>query len=214
MSPITIENTDCRICLKPNASKYNHYGANFICSSCRAFFMRATNCDLYKEFEHSKNGCIIESIGRRSCKKCRFEKCLQVGMKIAYVNKPNVIATAVIQNPDFSDISTEISALERVYDNHYNKAFSVTFDVYSQSPKAFIAQVCQVTSFNTDEFLKLTEYMDTKILRNFATTMTANDDIMEDMDLLLKTNRARLQSFYGALIYLVRFSKVQSWILY
>ena len=202
------ENTDCRICLKPNASNYNHYGANFICSSCRAFFMRSIKCDLYKDFKHARKGCIIESIGRRSCKKCRFEKCLQVGMKIAYVSKTNGSVTpAVIHKPRLSVNFTEKSALEQLYDNHFSLSMNITFDVYSQSPKAFLTQVCQVASFNTEDFLKLTEFMDTRILREFATKMTINDDISEDMDLLLKTNHARLQSFYGALIYLVSYSQ-------
>ena len=196
------ENTDCRICLKPNASTYNHYGANFICSSCRAFFMRAIKCDLYKDFKHTRKGCIIESIGRKSCKKCRFDKCLQVGMKIAYVSRSSE-TPAVIHKPRLSVNFTEKSALEQLYDNHYSLSMKITFDVYSQSPKAFLAQVCQVAFFNSEDFLKLTEFMDTKILREFATKMTTNDDIFDDMDLLLKTNCARLQSFYGALIYLV-----------
>ena len=142
------ENTDCRICQKPNASKYNHYGANYVCSSCRAFFMRAITCDLYKTFAHNAKQtdkpCIIESIGRKSCKKCRFDKCLEAGMNIKYVNKqtyakasrPNEVIA--IQPTNYF---VEKEALEKVFDIHWASSYQITFDCYSKSPKIFVDHI-------------------------------------------------------------------------
>ena len=75
---------DCRVCNRPKATKFNHFGATSIYFSCRAFFMRAAQSDLYKTFYHSFD-CKIDAENRKSCKKCRFEKCCTVGMKISYV---------------------------------------------------------------------------------------------------------------------------------
>ena len=71
--------TDCRVCNRPKATKFNHFGATSIYFSCRAFFMRAAQSDLYKTFYHSFD-CKIDAENRKSCKKCRFEKCCTVGM--------------------------------------------------------------------------------------------------------------------------------------
>ena len=80
---------DCKVCNSFKICGHNHYGADCICHSCRGFFLRAVQSSYYQIFQHNKNNnCIIDSKNRKSCKKCRFEKCLQVGMKIAFVQKP------------------------------------------------------------------------------------------------------------------------------
>ena len=77
---------DCRVCGRPNASQYNHYGSHFICHSCRGFFYRAVQSSTFKLFQHKAGSdCVIESVGRKSCKKCRFDKCLKVGMRVSFV---------------------------------------------------------------------------------------------------------------------------------
>ncbi len=78
----------CKICEQAEATKHNHFGANGVCASCRAFFMRSVQNNLYDNFKCSSDKstiCVIESKARKSCKKCRFEKCLAVGMKIKFV---------------------------------------------------------------------------------------------------------------------------------
>ena len=218
------ENTDCRICKKPNASKYNHYGANYVCSSCRAFFMRAITCDLYKTFAHNANNatgkqCIIESIGRKSCKKCRFDKCLEAGMNIKYVNKQNC-AKPSKSNCDVNAVQptnyfVEKEALEKVFDMHWASSYQITFDCYGKSPKIFVDHVCQTqTCVSTDEFLKFAEYLDSFCIRNLANLLAHHSEIEEDIKFLLKVNSARVSNFYFALMFLDDWTDPEEFIEY
>lgn len=76
----------CKVCEIDNASNYNHYGSAQVCYSCRGFFMRSVKSSMFKVFKHNeKTGCIIDSKNRKSCKKCRFNKCLDAGMKVGFV---------------------------------------------------------------------------------------------------------------------------------
>ena len=79
----------CRVCKSAVSSNHKHYGINFICHSCRAFFMRSVKSSSFKVFKHnaSPGQCVIDSKTRQSCKKCRFEYCVNVGMKIKFVHK-------------------------------------------------------------------------------------------------------------------------------
>ena len=77
----------CRVCEQVGGSKWNFYGANNVCHSCRGFFMRSVQSQIYQTFQDCplNSGCVIESKSRKSCKSCRFQKCLSAGMKINYV---------------------------------------------------------------------------------------------------------------------------------
>ena len=51
--------------------------------SCRAFFRRSIGFG--KEFTKCARGtnfCVVDEVNRTNCKKCRFEKCLQVNLNI------------------------------------------------------------------------------------------------------------------------------------
>ncbi len=74
----------CRICAEP-AAKHMHYGA-ITCFSCKAFFRRAIQNDVAREFIcRASNNCEIGVQSRKHCQKCRFERCLAVGMKPGWV---------------------------------------------------------------------------------------------------------------------------------
>ena len=74
----------CRICKTPTANNHNHYGSSSVCHSCRAFFMRSVKSNKYIDFVHNEE-CVIDSKTRKSCKRCRFDTCLQVGMRVSFV---------------------------------------------------------------------------------------------------------------------------------
>ena len=73
----------CQICQSnapPKVKFYQHYGA-ICCYSCKAFFRRyvrgENNIHLHRCKEN--NSCPLTE-GRKTCKNCRYNKCLQVGM--------------------------------------------------------------------------------------------------------------------------------------
>ena len=73
----------CEICFyPPNKSDkhYTHYGA-ICCFSCKAFFRRTVRDNLSPKFVCKKNKtCDFSLVDRASCRKCRYEKCLEVGL--------------------------------------------------------------------------------------------------------------------------------------
>ena len=82
MEDSTLSKT-CQICQSNAAPKikfYQHYGA-ICCYSCKAFFRRyvrgENNIHLHRCKEN--NACPLTE-GRKTCKNCRYNKCLQVGM--------------------------------------------------------------------------------------------------------------------------------------
>ena len=75
----------CPICGEISG-KHMYYGAR-TCSSCRVFFRRSVTNQQNTRFKcNFQNNCIINSKSRRSCKKCRFEKCLNIGMRTDFVS--------------------------------------------------------------------------------------------------------------------------------
>ena len=58
-----------------------------MCPSCRAFFRRAVQNRYYEIFMCTTKlkNCVVNLQTRKSCQYCRFQKCLNAGMKIAWV---------------------------------------------------------------------------------------------------------------------------------
>eukprot|EP00092_Neocalanus_flemingeri_P034634 GFUD01037675.1.p1 GENE.GFUD01037675.1~~GFUD01037675.1.p1 ORF type:complete len:484 (-),score=111.17 GFUD01037675.1:15-1466(-) len=78
--------SQCGVCGNP-ADNVKHYGA-VSCYSCRAFFRRAIpNANKIQNCTKKTNSCYVDSVSRNKCKKCRYEKCLKVGMKPEKVDR-------------------------------------------------------------------------------------------------------------------------------
>lgn len=75
----------CSVCNDTSKNFHLNYGAP-TCSSCRAFFRRAhrrtVTSVLVCQFG---NACQITPETRRNCSKCRFDQCINVGMKVSLV---------------------------------------------------------------------------------------------------------------------------------
>lgn len=70
----------CKICDSP-ADHVKHFGAT-ACYSCRAFFQRTIkNRKEYKSCVRNNDACSVDAVTRTNCKKCRYQKCLLVGMQ-------------------------------------------------------------------------------------------------------------------------------------
>ena len=68
---------ECLVC-GGAAAAHQHYGA-ICCYSCRAFFRRG----IMRNYScvRGDDSCQVNSITRTNCKKCRYERCLEVGMR-------------------------------------------------------------------------------------------------------------------------------------
>ena len=73
----------CPVC-NNQTGHHAHYGG-YSCQSCRAFFRRSVLSKSYSHFQCSSGNCLINSQSWRSCKSCRFKRCLQSGMKPEWV---------------------------------------------------------------------------------------------------------------------------------
>ena len=74
---------ECLVC-GANAGRHIHYGGQS-CYSCKAFFRRAVIDNTYPNFKCATKTCSIDSKSWRSCKWCRFQKCLSSGLKPSWV---------------------------------------------------------------------------------------------------------------------------------
>ncbi len=74
----------CVACQKP-ARGYRYYGV-VVCNGCRAFFARSVKDDTYSDFicdqEAEAGQCLTNSKSYAICQKCRFDRCIEVGMLI------------------------------------------------------------------------------------------------------------------------------------
>jgi hypothetical protein len=95
----------CPICGN-EAGKHIHYGGR-ACTSCRAFFRRSVQHTAYKKFYCSAKNCKIDSKSWRSCKWCRFQKCLASGLQPGTVNYDLHQQTIVIS---FVKVSFQLDA--------------------------------------------------------------------------------------------------------
>ena len=74
----------CPVCSRPTTN-HIYYGAR-VCISCRGFFRRSVQNDHYPLFDCKRGKeCPIDSTSRKSCKWCRFQRCLEAGMRMGWV---------------------------------------------------------------------------------------------------------------------------------
>ncbi|XP_032681899.1 uncharacterized protein LOC116849138 [Odontomachus brunneus] len=74
---VGVMNQQCKVCGEPAAGY--HFGA-FTCEGCKSFFGRTYNNA--SNIAECKNGnsCVINKKNRTTCKSCRLQKCILVGM--------------------------------------------------------------------------------------------------------------------------------------
>ena len=76
--------SDCHVC-GDKAIAHLHYGG-ICCYSCKAFFRRAVQNGKDASYRCKvSSDCEVSRLTRRGCQKCRFEKCLRVGMTASWV---------------------------------------------------------------------------------------------------------------------------------
>ena len=78
----------CQVCGVSGSGEHNYYGGQ-CCNSCRAFFRRAVRSDSHRRFvcKMGSNECNLNSKSWKSCQRCRFNKCLNSGMRPSWVRE-------------------------------------------------------------------------------------------------------------------------------
>ena len=195
---------DCKVCKSPKATKWNYYGATSICNSCRGFFMRSVQSGLYKVFcQDHASICEINSISRKSCKKCRFEKCLEVGMKIAYVKSleercKKIIVNQKIEKPKLSEYFEEKYALREYHNKKTQFEVQVLFNYYETKPDLFLHHFCfgvpgSVTDQDLTEWSKFSHFL---LKQNYGFVAKLDDVPMEDSLLLFYHNFSKIETLF------------------
>ncbi len=173
----------CPVCGN-SAGKHSYYGGQ-VCNSCRAFFRRSVQNKTHPRFQCKKEGsCSINSRSWKSCQACRFQKCLQAGMKAGWVlteserkarakqrsdtrrkrleqqqRTASTSATAVVSSS--SSLSTQLSSL----------AVRVPEDIFTEDDRAHIWRLID----STYDFLNI------EMCKFYTRNLAAYDEILASL---------------------------------
>ena len=203
---------DCKVCKSPKATNHNYYGASSVCQSCRGFLMRSVQSELYKVFcqVHAKS-CEINSKNRKSCKKCRFEKCLQVGMKTSYVKSieercRKILLSQNVEKTKMTDYFIESAALKDMSEKNTNYNSKIVFEFYGNNRHELFLKhfcTCHKTYIASDQDLNEWYRVDLYFFEKMVYFQTELDGVQEDSTVLLNHNFARLKTLLYMLIFSV-----------
>ena len=99
----TEDKLDCAVCGDKSTGK--HYGVS-TCEGCKSFFKRTVrNSTSYTC--RGNNNCTVDRDNRSRCPSCRFQKCLNTGMK-----KEGILSFIVFLGPHFKSAFQNIYILE------------------------------------------------------------------------------------------------------
>ena len=171
--------------------------------------MRSVQSGLYKVFcQGHAAKCEINSSNRQSCKKCRFEKCLEVGMKIAYVKSleercQKVMLSQKIEKPKLSEYFDENFALADYNDKKIKVEVEFMFHFYSDKPGLFIEHFCTVMPGNpSDQMLEEWSKIDRLFLVQSMQTCAKMDNVSaQDANVLLNHNYDKFHTLSYMLVF-------------
>ena len=177
----------CPIC-GCSAGKHMYYGVR-TCVSCRGFFRRMVQSKAYKTLTclnlKSDQPCEIDSKTRKSCKYCRFKKCVDCGMNIKMVGdfsskKKKEMVTFKLKL--FIPIESKFYPMERKYFEDTmvscdRKGAIMYLEFFSANPKSFtefMNSVCYGEDISIP-LIKTFEKLDDQFLVNWAAEL---DDML------------------------------------
>ena len=193
----------CNVCCETVTKVWNSYGGENICQSCRVFFFRSVRSSAYKTFERQKceSACVIQSKNRKSCKTCRFQKCLSIGMKVSYVKSNEYQLEKPLEIEFNYDMQNEIFVLwDKVWNAPVANATLVTF---ASSEKQLM---CHFTSPNwgfskTENAVEFYQHIVFQSMKSYALTYSQIENFSShDAFVLFKCNNYRMSMFWRVLI--------------
>lgn len=219
----------CRVC-GALAGKHIYYGAR-TCISCRGFFRRSVQSNHYKFFCCSANngsGCLLTVKTRKNCKKCRFAKCLSVGMKITWVlsdeernqrmlQRTKQKSSAALPRPPTTSIQLNLLNFAEAERHRIEMFYSMTMELFNRLSYRMYAsdlttmRSCFMNGFNGKPFtfseVRFFESVDQFVVTELVFKMFKMHDVknMEDVRLLAVHNVPRLVGLYQSLVCKVYF---------
>ena len=193
----------CNVCCETVTKVWNSYGGENICQSCRVFFFRSVQSSAYKTFEKQKCelGCMIQSKNRKSCKTCRFQKCVSIGMKVTYVRSNETQLEKPLEMEFHSDMKNEILMFwDKVWNDPVSNATLMTF---ASSEKHLM---CHFTSPNwsfirTEDAVEFYQHIDLQQMKSYALSYSQIENLSShDAFNLFKCNHYRMSMFWRVLI--------------
>ena len=164
--------------------------------------MRSVQSGVYKVFCHASI-CEINSVSRKSCKKCRFKKCLEVGMKIGYVKSleercKKIIVNQKIEKPKLSEGFEEKYALCEYHNKKTQFEIQILFNFYATQPDLFFHQFCigvpgNVTDQDLTEWSKFSYFL---MKQNYGFVAKLDDVPIEDSLVLLNHNFSKIETLF------------------
>jgi len=139
----------CKLCGK-STKGYNYYGA-VCCNACRSFFQRAI-------LSSEKFVCERSEATNCNCRKCRFDKCLQAGMKPWLVMNQRKPRSIYKMSPQFT-VDDDLN-IRRIWSGMMGSC--ANFLISSYRPNAFDSFLAQTfdRSLKIDTFYSSTAFKD------------------------------------------------------
>ena len=200
----------CRVCDQNDASKWNFYGADNVCPSCRGFFLRSVQSNTYKKFHEKQcnSECLLtQPKSPKRCKKCRFEKCLAVGMKVSYVKSFEQINLQKKIGKPLELVFSEENQMEVL--NCWDKIWlssicDFSFKMYAKNEKHLIRHFT-LTIWGTNENQEIEDfdkYINVQRMQSYALNyFKVEHQSCSDAFKLLKHNFDRMMTFNEAVCF-------------
>nr|AID52834.1 nuclear receptor [Tigriopus japonicus] len=209
----------CPVCGNPSG-KHLYYGAQ-VCSSCRAFFRRSTINSAAEEFRcKADKKCGIDSKSWKSCKFCRFQKCLSAGMRPNWVMNDeertqrnakrkrtrtkrvdNVVSEAVLSHQWTVDEDLQIRGIR---EEIFEKTSCIIAKFYADNPmilNKFIACANNRTPFDSVLLAYTKRFVSNGMMKMFNELLVLQHINPMDRFLLLSRNYAMWSSFEEAILF-------------
>ena len=170
--------------------------------------MRSVRSKKFGTFEHRAEECVIDSKTRKSCKKCRFDACLQAGMKVSYVHHPNLEKSSTVSNlnqeiKQVKILTNELQIeeeqfLNNLYDTVKRTETQTTFDIYVKNIQLICPQLVNLKYVHTNKDIELMYRLNKFVHKQLVHTLGKqinSDDINE----LFEHNYGRFRAFQYAI---------------